>query len=571
MKKRMRLTTIFLWFMIIGATFVTSMFFEPIYFNASTELETYRTQYREKNDGQDPFYWNEEGNISSVSEMDDKNAVIQKNVSYYMLSDYMQDGLKRILAITGISLFVITLLLSYKKCEKSSFVTFFTEKIPYELTFLTFIIAMVTSITYVSRVIFQVYKEGFYTFDILSAECWQMISAITSLIIFYISVVGISLILHHIQKQGRIALHRNSIICKNSISIKQTIKKTYHYMLAIDLNDKEKRRLLYFILLNYMIICMFSLMWIGGFFVAIPYSFFLYYFINKRSRKASKDFDVLSKVIEQVAQGSPKVEITEDLGAFEPLKQSLQNLQTNFHQAVEQEVKSQNMKTELITNVSHDLKTPLTSIISYIDLLKKDNLSKEERDKYIATLESSSNRLKHLIEDLFEVSKANTRNVTLNYMTLDIVSLLKQIQTEYESIFEQHKLSIRNSFSSDKILVTLDSQKTYRIFENLFSNIGKYSLDGTRVYVQVQEDEPYVDITIRNISAEELTFDTDNIMERFVRGDKSRNTEGSGLGLAIAKSFTELQNGTMEVQIDDDIFKVHIRFPLNENSENITE
>lgn len=567
MKKRINLITIFLWFMIIGATFVTKMYFQPIHYNASEELETYRRAYRDKNNDEDPFYWIEESYITDPDKVN-KNELIKNRVEYYMIADYIQNGIERILAISGIILFVITLLLSYKKCQSSSFVTFFTKKMPYEITCITFFITLIASISYGSRVIFNI-QDNFNIFDVLSPQCWQILSITMILILLYTTITGIALILRHIQHQGRRVLHQHSIICKNSINIKRFIKQAYHYVTNIDLSDKKNRHLLIIIVLNYMLICILCMMWLVGIFVAIPYSFFLFYFMNKRSKKTIRDFEVLSKVIEQVAEGSPKHDINENLGAFESLKDNLQHLQTNFHKAVEQEVRSQNMKTELITNVSHDLKTPLTSIISYIDLLKKDNVSKEDHDKYLATLETSSNRLKHLIEDLFEVSKANSKNITLNYMTLDIIALLKQTQTEYESIFEHHNLSLRNTFSSNKILVSLDSQKTYRIFENLFSNIGKYSLEGTRVYVQVQEEDKFVQIMIRNISAEEPDFDTDNIMERFVRGDKSRNTEGSGLGLAIAKSFTEVQNGTMKIQLDGDIFKVHLQFPIQEEQEDI--
>ena len=193
-----------------------------------------------------------------------------------------------------------------------------------------------------------------------------------------------------------------------------------------------------------------------------------------------RDFQSLEGIIQRVANGDFQTTVDEDLGIYESLKDNLQNIETSFQEAVAQEVRSQNMRTELITNVSHDLKTPLTSMISYIDLLKNKNLPEEERLRYITILESGSNRLKHLIEDLFEVSKASTGNIQLDRMDVDLISLIKQVEMEYEALFIQHDLTIRNTFSKEKIVLSLDPQKTFRILENLLVNAGKYALEHTR-------------------------------------------------------------------------------------------
>mgnify|MGYP002580787025 CR=1 FL=1 len=227
---------------------------------------------------------------------------------------------------------------------------------------------------------------------------------------------------------------------------------------------------------------------------------------------------------------------------------------------VTEQKQAEALRREFTANVSHELKTPLTSMISYIDLLKNKNLPEEERLRYITILESGSNRLKHLIEDLFEVSKASTGNIQLDRMDVDLISLIKQVEMEYEALFIQHDLTIRNTFSKEKIVLSLDPQKTFRILENLLVNAGKYALEHTRVYVYVEEREQEVYISVKNISATELDFDPADIMERFQRGDKARNTEGSGLGLAIAKSFTVLQNGHMHISFDADLFKVELIF-----------
>lgn len=220
------------------------------------------------------------------------------------------------------------------------------------------------------------------------------------------------------------------------------------------------------------------------------------------------------------------------------------------------------MKTDLITNVSHDLKTPLTAIITYVNLLKNEDLSPEIHRSYIDILEQKSLRLKALIEDLFEISKATSKNVTLNLMRVDIVNLLKQVAFELNDKISQSTLDFRWNLPDEKISLTLDSQKTYRVFENLLINILKYSLSHSRVYITVEAVSGEAVITMKNVSAQELNFNPEEITERFVRGDSARNTEGSGLGLAIAKSFVDLQNGTMHITTDADLFKVTIRWPL---------
>ena len=219
------------------------------------------------------------------------------------------------------------------------------------------------------------------------------------------------------------------------------------------------------------------------------------------------------------------------------------------------------MKTELITNVSHDLKTPLTAIITYVDLLKKEDVTEEERKSYIQVLDQKSKRLKVLIEDLFEVSKAHSGNVTMNIMDVDIVSLMKQVRYEMSDQLEESTLQFRWNLPEEKVILPLDGQRTYRVFENLVNNALKYAMPYSRVFVDISTDNGKIQVIVRNMSAEELSFDAEYLTERFVRGGSSRNSEGSGLGLAIAKSFTELQHGTMNVQIDGDLFKVTICFP----------
>ena len=218
------------------------------------------------------------------------------------------------------------------------------------------------------------------------------------------------------------------------------------------------------------------------------------------------------------------------------------------------------MKTELITNVSHDIKTPLTSIINYVDLLKTENIKNEKAKEYIEILEGKSQRLKKLIEDLVEVSKASSGNLKLNIEKINLVELIKQTTGEFEDKFKEKNLIIETNMLDNNIYINADNRYMYRVIENIFSNISKYALEGSRVYIDVNKNKDQAKIEIKNISKEKLNISADELMQRFVRGDKSRTTEGSGLGLSISKSLVELQNGKFNIIIDGDLFKVEIVF-----------
>ena len=299
---------------------------------------------------------------------------------------------------------------------------------------------------------------------------------------------------------------------------------------------------------------------IVGILGVLLYSVVLYIFLKKRGFTMQKQYQSVLKAAGQMAEGDLQITLEEDLGMFSSLGRELEDVQIGFAKAVAEEAKSQNMKSELITNVSHDLKTPLTAIITYVDLLKKEDLSEEERTSYIETLDKKSQRLKVLIEDLFEVSKANSGNVTMNFMDVDIVKLIKEVRLEMSDKIEESDLDFRFNLPEEKVMLSLDGQRTYRIFENIFSNALKYAMPFSRVYIDLKDEENQVTVTVKNMSAQELKMDVDYLTERFVRGDSARNSEGSGLGLAIAKSFTELQHGQFEIQVDGDLFKVCMTF-----------
>ena len=231
-----------------------------------------------------------------------------------------------------------------------------------------------------------------------------------------------------------------------------------------------------------------------------------------------------------------------------------------FNNAIEQTLKSERLKTELITNVSHDIKTPLTSIINYVDLLKKEKFDNKQIEQYIAILDSKSQRLKKLIEDLVEASKVSSGNVKLNLENINLNELLNQTIGEFEDKFKTKGLKIETKMPENPITLKADSRYMYRIIENLFSNISKYAMNNTRVYITLEKNENNIVLSMKNISNQKLNISADELKQRFVRGDKSRYTEGSGLGLSIAENLTELQGGTFDIQIDGDLFKVTLNW-----------
>ncbi len=247
---------------------------------------------------------------------------------------------------------------------------------------------------------------------------------------------------------------------------------------------------------------------------------------------------------------------------FKDIVLCINDISNGFENAKQEGIKSERMKTELITNVSHDIKTPLTSIINYVDLLKKEEINNEKAKEYIDVLDNKSQRLKKLTEDLVEASKASSGNVKLNIEKINIVELIKQTTGEFEDKFKEKNLDIISNMPKETIYINADNRYMYRVIENLFSNISKYALNSSRVYIDVNKTSMNVKISIKNISADRLNISAEELMQRFVRGDKSRTTEGSGLGLSISKSLTELQKGTFELQIDGDLFKVELEFDI---------
>ncbi|WP_240415493.1 HAMP domain-containing sensor histidine kinase [Paenibacillus periandrae] len=276
----------------------------------------------------------------------------------------------------------------------------------------------------------------------------------------------------------------------------------------------------------------------------------------------------LNQGARQLAAGNFDVAIPEKgQWMLSSLAQHLNHMRLTIQQSVEEQTKNERLKSELITNVSHDLKTPLTSIINYVDLLKKHSITSTETLPYIEVLEQKSLRLKTLIDDLFEVSKIVSGAVKLHYEKVDMAALLQQALAEFSDEIQASTLTFRVQNHQPPIFVQLDGKQTWRVFENLISNALKYSLPNTRVYISLTELTDRVMFTMQNVSAYEIDYEVNELFERFKRGDPSRSTEGSGLGLAIAKSIIELQGGQLRIELDGDQFKVILLLPKNQQKE----
>ena len=255
-----------------------------------------------------------------------------------------------------------------------------------------------------------------------------------------------------------------------------------------------------------------------------------------------------------------KIDTTYMFGDIKDFAESLNNINLGLQTAIDDKMKSERFKTELITNVSHDIKTPLTSIVNYVDLIKKENCENQKINEYIEVLDRQSIRLKKLIEDLVEASKASTGNLSVELTKCNLSVLINQAVGEFSEKLESKNLQVVQSLDEQEIYIMADGRRLWRVFDNLLNNIYKYAMSGTRVYIDLISDNNKAVITFRNISELPINVSAEELTERFVRGDRSRNTEGSGLGLSIAKSLTELQNGSFEISADGDLFKVKLTF-----------
>ncbi len=266
----------------------------------------------------------------------------------------------------------------------------------------------------------------------------------------------------------------------------------------------------------------------------------------------------ITKQVEMMRKGNMNVSIKCTNSELEELGENINHLKQGMEKAINESIKAERLKTDLITNVSHDLKTPLTSIINYTDLLKKEKIENENAKKYIDILEKKSKKLKILTEDLIEVSKISSGNEKATLEKIDFKELVLQANGEFAEKFEEKNLEVISNLPKEAVIVDLDGKKMWRVLENLYQNVYKYSLENTRVYVDLIVNDHIV-FTIKNISKEKLNISPDELMERFIRGDSSRHTGGNGLGLSIAKDLSKLNGGTLSIQIDGDLFVAKIK------------
>lgn len=272
--------------------------------------------------------------------------------------------------------------------------------------------------------------------------------------------------------------------------------------------------------------------------------------------------------IEEITKGNLhyQIETQKMYGDNLILAQAVNSIGEGIRSAVETSMKDERLKADLITNVSHDIKTPLTSIINYVDLIKRENIQDEKIKGYIEVLDSKSQRLKQLTEDLVEASKISSGNIEYHLECINFVELIHQTLGEFSEKFEEKNLAVMAKFPEEAMPILADSRRIWRVIENLYNNIYKYAMPGTRVYMDMtkrqEEEKSYVCFAVKNISAQPLNINADELTERFIRGDVSRSTEGSGLGLSIAKNLTQAQNGSFTIYLDGDLFKVILEFPL---------
>lgn len=326
-------------------------------------------------------------------------------------------------------------------------------------------------------------------------------------------------------------------------------------------NAKMKFTLVYLVLC---IVVFLLFLFFAGMFASAPeaivipiiiFAGFIYFIILKNINQVAR----INREASEIVGGNYKKKIEKTGGLYDGIVDNFNNIGSNLDLAIEDAVKSERLKTELITNVNHDLKTPLTSILNYSDLLSKEDNSQEEAKEYARIINEKSNKLRVLIEDLFEVSKATSNNIELDRQELDFNSLVAQSIGEWEDKIKENNIEIISNLSEEKVMLKIDGQKFSRVLDNLFSNISKYALENSRVYVDLR-DEGGVKLTIKNISKYPLNISAEELMERFTRGEKSRTTSGSGLGLSIASSFVRAHGASFDIDIDGDLFKVTIKF-----------
>ena len=480
-------------------------------------------------------------NIDSSSDITLNRALYNQTKSLYK---YSYSTLIISIIIGSIELIYLIYSLGYVKNKEEIYLSWL-DKIPLEILFFGYCLL-------------------FFVEAALLVMCLSVISVDVNLCVMLIMLVGYFSVLSALYGAGtllkRIKAHT---FFKNSITyriLKWLIQKYKNVKNIISSNKNLGGKIaLYFIGIVTVSILIGLIFKEFGILLDIVFWIWCYYKIMKEVDK----FKQIHDATEKIYKGDTNIKLDESLytGVLKELAIYINDIAGGFSNAIKESLKSERLKTELITNVSHDIKTPLTSIINYVDLLKQENIQNEKAKEYIEVLDNKSQRLKKLIEDLVEASKASSGDIKINKEVLNVKELLNQVTGEFEDKFNSRGLNIISKLPEKTVYIKADSRYLYRVLENIYSNVAKYAEENTRVYIDcILEEENTVAIYVKNISKDELNISADELMQRFVRGDKSRNTEGSGLGLSIAKSLTELQDGTFNIYLDGDLFKVAIKF-----------
>ena len=508
-------------------------------------VHTYSNMFHDEN-----FEYKPIKNAIFIYSIDDILEFISRNHVYIPIDSTQYNYLN----ISTLVILFISFITKYKRENEGKFIRKLLD-IPFEINI--FIIAFISVIgsSMFGSYLYDINYSEVNNIDKNSIILAYIISFILSFIYLYVAHYTVTLI-------KEIFRYNFKKYFKEKVLIVKGVRSIIKYIKEIDFKDKLERKILLIALIDFIAISLICSMWVFGIFVSIIYTVAIYILIKKYFLKISNYYNKLLSYTNEIKEGNFNYYIEEDLNIFKPIKEEIFKVKDGFQNALNNELESQKMKVELISNVSHDLKTPLTSIINYTELLKYENLDYKTQKEYIDTLDRKSKRLKTLIEDLFDVSNVKGKNVKLNIEEVNVIGLINYTLLELEDKINKSSLIFSLNFEEDEVILNLDRKRTIRVFENLIVNITKYSLENTRVYIDTRKENNKFYITLRNISKEEIDVDGEYLLERFVRGDKSRNTEGSGLGLSIAKDFIELQGGNLSVNIDGDLFKVIIEFNI---------
>lgn len=528
--------------------YISSKPYRWIYTNGEISTDIERLEY--KKIAYDSRVTNIEQNkveIYSCLRDKDSSQIVQEKFLYEKVSKIYQDA-PFIVASSALVLLIccsyILISIGHKKGYEGIY-TSSLDKIPLEIV----LIIWAMLITAEAGLIHVSISEIMPNMLNLSVS----ITALSVVLLYITCAITVVTIIRRIKAK----IFLKNTICYKIIKLANKIVKKLKSELFTNLNVTIKLALIFGGFVTISIILF--LLAMQNFIMAMILIAFWYFTFREILKNINKIYEIRNK-IKDMYNGDIENYLDEHeyTGELQQVVLELNDISGGLSNAIEQGIKSERLKTELITNVSHDIKTPLTSIINYVDLLKKEEIENEKAQEYLKILDNKSQRLKRLTEDLIEASKASSGNIKLNIEKLNVKELIKQIRAEFEDKFKEKELEIVETMPKEDIHINADSKYMYRVLENMYINIAKYALEKSRVYIDVIKQENKIQIVLKNISKDKLNVTEEELMQRFVRGEESRTTEGSGLGISIAKSLTELQKGKFQLYLDGDLFKVVI-------------